>query len=163
MWLRGFSIGEKTLCAAGWGAHSILPLFWNQSSATKLQKWWWRKSNVTNCCCSCHPEGFVSGSSALLTPNKAVMASVLQRICCLCISLSLLSEHIHGLSCAPYRHIGRHSVKRSHSVENALEYSGTVILQLNSDLVFHYELHMKINQSLHRKQQILIYPFINVF
>lgn len=54
-------------------------------------------------------------------------------------------------------------MKCSHNVENVLEYCGTVILQLNSDLVFHDELHMKINQSLHRKQQILIFPFINVF
>lgn len=80
-----------------------------------------------------------------LTPNKAAVATVLQRMCCLCISLSLLPEHVHGLSLCPYRHIGRHLVKCLHSVENVLEYSGTVILQLNSDLLCHDELNMKIN------------------
>lgn len=48
-----------------------------------------------------------------------------------------------------------------HSVENVLEYSGTVIiiLQLNADLVFHDELHVKINHSLPSEPLVL---FINI-
>lgn len=152
MWLRGFSTGEKTLCAAGWGARSILPLFWNQSSATKLLKWRWKESNVSNCWAH-HPEG----SSALLTQNKAVMANVLQRMCCLCIFLALLSEHICGLPCAPYRHLGRHFVKRLHGVQNVPEYCGTVILWLNSDLVCHDELYMKIRVCTENSKSLFIH------
>lgn len=53
-------------------------------------------------------------------------------------------------------------MKCTHSVENVLEYSGTVIiiLQLNADLVFHDELHVKINHSLPSEPLVL---FINVF
>lgn len=49
-----------------------------------------------------------------------------------------------------------------HSVENVLEYSGTVIiiLHLNSFLVFHDELYTKIKDGLPSKLQLL---FINVF
>lgn len=80
----------------------------------------------------------------------------------LCKTATRFWTHIWILFCTPQRPTERCCVRCMHSIENVLQYSDTVvvILLLNSYLVVHNELNMKINRSLLSKSLLL---FIDVF
>lgn len=115
------------------------PCFWDKSSVTKLLKSQWKKGKITNCSAVVTLRGFVS---MLLCSSNTIQGN---HVRCSWEGALLVYKpvtcfwtHIWILFYIPYRHIERCYVKYVHSVENVLECSGTVImnLQLNSDLVF---------------------------
>lgn len=142
--------------------HNVLSLFWDKSPATELLKSKWKKCEITWLSAVVPLRAFVStllcsSNTIQGSPGKCSYEDVL-----LCKTETLFWTHIWILFCTPQRPTERCCVKCMHSIENVLQYSDTVvvILLLNSYLVVHDELNMKINGSLLSKSLLL---FIDVF
>lgn len=155
---RGRSCGLSCLCS-GTGLQFLS--CWSQNEGSGRQRTTAGvplRVFISMLLCLCH---IIQGSCARCSCEDALV---------LCQPATCFWAHTWVLSSAAHRRAERCYMKCMHSIENVLEYSGTVVIiwQLNSDLVFHDELNMNINHSLLSKPfqlfiNVLCCPYIFLF